>query len=323
MMGWAWGKRAVAVAAVAAAAAMVLAPASHARAGQIVNDTWLDGTDSDPAAPTYSEHGVDADADGNLESAWFQGGVGTLDPVGAGGPLRGNLTAGGTSSASWTTYTTSEANQISLAQGETMRMTWQFSLTNVNAGNTSQNFRLAVVDSPSGSRLAAPGAPASAAYTGYGMFMNMSPTLGNSSPFRLMERNVATGDLLSTSGNWVGLGTTGAASGNHGYDAATTYTFQMDLTRTAADALDITATMSGGTLDNDGLASVFFTDTTPNGGSFTFDTFGVRPSGATTTAELFDTSLFKVEHIVVPEPASLTLLCLGGLTLLGRRRRHH
>ena len=127
MMGWAWGKRAVAVAAVAAAAAMVLSPASHARAGQIVNDTWLDGTDSDPAAPTYSEHGVDADADGNVESAWFQGGVGTLDPVGAGGPLRGNMTAGGASSASWTTYTTSEANQISLAQGETMRVTWQFS----------------------------------------------------------------------------------------------------------------------------------------------------------------------------------------------------
>ena len=322
MIGWAWGKRAVAVAAVAAAAAMVLSPASHARAGQIVNDTWLDGTDSDPAAPTYSEHGVDADADGNVESAWFQGGVGTLDPVGPGGPLRGNMTAGGTSSASWTTYTTSEANQISLAQGETMRMTWQFSLTNVNAGNTSQNFRLAVVDSPSAARLAANGAPASAAYTGYGMFMNMSPTLGNSSPFRLMERNVAAGDLLSTSGNWVGLGTTGAVSGNHGYDAATTYTFQMDLTRTAADALDISATMSGGTLDNDGLASVLFTDTTPNGGSFTFDTFSVRPSGATTTAELFDTSLFKVEHITVPEPASLTLLCLGGLTMLGRRRRH-
>ena len=55
----------------------------------IVNDTWKDGTDSDPASPVYSEYGVDSDADGDLESAWYQGGAGTLDPVGAGGPQRG------------------------------------------------------------------------------------------------------------------------------------------------------------------------------------------------------------------------------------------
>src|SRR5215213_1500487 len=102
-------------------------------AALIVNDTWQDGTDSDPASPTYSEYGVDADSDGNLESAWFQGGVGTLDPVGAGGPERGNLTSGGSSSASWTTYFAPEGSEVNLANaGDSMKVTWVFSLTNVN-----------------------------------------------------------------------------------------------------------------------------------------------------------------------------------------------
>ena len=280
---------------VALAAAALLG--RSAGASVLVNDTWLDGTDSDPAAPVWSENGVDSDADGNLESAWFQGGVGTLDPVGAGGPERGNLTTGGTSSASWTTYATPETGKVTLGQGESLHITWAFTPSNVNTSNTSQNFRLTLVNTPNGSRLSANGTPASAAFTGYAMFMNMGQTLGNSNPFRLMRRNVSSGDLLNTSGNWVAVGTTGATSGNHGYDSGTLYTFDMTLTHNALDGLDINATMTGGTLDNDGTAQVLFTDAAPQGGSFTFDTFDVRPSGATTTAELFDTSLFKVEYI--------------------------
>ncbi|MEA2707526.1 MAG: hypothetical protein QOF78_127 [Phycisphaerales bacterium] len=318
MFTWDLGKRALSLAAIAAAAALM--PASIGHAAVVVNDTWLDGTDSDPAAPTYSENGVDADADGNIESVWFQGGVGTLDPVGLGGPLRGNMTAGGTTSATWTTYATPEASPITLAQGDTVRVTWKFALTNVNAGNTSQNFRLAFVDSPSASRISANGTPGNAAYTGYAMFMNMSPTLGNSNPFRLMERDGTTAALLSASTPpWTPLAN-GATTGNHGYDNGVEYTYTMDITRNALDGLDIVSTMSGGTLDNDGTAQVVFTDATPNGGSFTFDTFAIRPSGATTTAELFDTSLFQVEHIV-PEPSSLALLGFGALAALRRRRQ--
>ena len=62
----------------------------HGAYPYLVNDTWLDGTRTDPASPTYAENngifGGDADLDGNLESAWFRGGAGTFDPVGAGGP---------------------------------------------------------------------------------------------------------------------------------------------------------------------------------------------------------------------------------------------
>lgn len=303
-------------------AALSLVSAHCATAAIIVNDTWRDGTDTDPASPNHSEFGVDSDTDNNLESVWYQGGVGTLDPVGANGPERGNLTAGGTSSASWTTYFTPETNPITLAAtGDFVKVTWAFTLTNVNATNTSQNFRFAMVDSPP-PRLAANGAPASGAFTGYSMFTNMGQTLGNGSPFRLMRRNIASGDLMSTGGNWLAIGATGAASGNHGYDAATPYTLTWTITRNAAAGLDHDVIMTGGTLDGDGTAQVTFTDATPGAlGGFVYDTFAIRPSGATTTAELFDTTLFKVETNTVPEPASLALVALSSLAMAMLRRR--
>src|SRR3954468_20465882 len=112
----------------------------------IVNDTWQDGTDSDPASPIYSEYGVDSDADGNIESAWFQGGDGTLDPVGAGGPERGKFSAPtSASSASWTTFFTPAATPVLLNQDDKVRITWKFIPANVNATNGSNNLRIAVV----------------------------------------------------------------------------------------------------------------------------------------------------------------------------------
>jgi len=315
-------------AATAAAALMVLAPASSraALSVNVVNDTWLDGTDSDPAAPQYSEYGTDTDTAGTIESVWYHGGVGTLDPVGAGGPQRGNLTAGGTSSATWTTYSTPEATPISLAQGDHVKLTWKFIPTNVNATNGSNNLRVALMDSPAASRISANGTPGSAAYTGYALFMNMGQTLAVTNPMQLKERAVASGDVLSTSGNWGANGVasanlaTAGTNGATGFVSGTEYTLVMDLSRTLADALQVDASMSGGTLNNTGSINISYTDTSPNTGSFNFDTFVVRPSGATTTAELFDTTLFKVEA-PIPEPASMTLLVGPALAMMFRRRK--
>jgi hypothetical protein len=249
-----------------------------------------------------------------------------LDPIAGGGsgPLRGAFSSGtSASSASWTNYFTPEGSEVNLANaGDKIKVTWVFTPTNVNLLNTSQNLRIALVDSPAASRISAPGTPGSAAYTGYGIFANMGQTLGNSNPFRLMERAGASGALLSASGDWAALGTTGATSGNHGYDSGTQYTLMMTIMRTALGELQIDTSMTGGTLDNDGTASVSFLDTTPNNGSFKFDTFALRPSGATTTAEIFDTSLFRVEFIAIPEPGTLVLLLAGCAALMPMRRHH-
>jgi hypothetical protein len=312
---------------VAGAAALLLAT-SAGRATVLVNDTWLDGTDADPASPVYSENGVDADTDGNLESAWFQGGDGTLDPVTTGGPERGRFSAPTiASSASWTTFFTPDATPVALNKGDKVRLTWKFIPTNVNTSNGSNNLRVAVVDTPGASRISANAAPNSATYTGYALFMNMGQTLGVSNPVQLKERFVTTSsDLLSTSGNWGANGVasanlaTAGTNGATGFVAGTEYTLIMDFTRTQADELQIDTSMSGGSLNNTGTESISYLDTTPNSGSFTFDTFAVRPSGATTTAEIVDTTLFKVETFV-PEPSSLALLALGGLASLRRRRK--
>jgi hypothetical protein len=297
----------------------IAAPMNLSNAATVVSDTWIDDSDSDPASPTYSENGVDADADGDIESAWFQGGDGTLNPVAGDGPgpLRGEFSSPtGGSSASWTTYFTPEGSEVNLANaGDTLKVTWVFTPTGVNESNSSQNFRIALVDSPSAARLESDGAPGSAAYTGYGIFANMGQTLGNSNPFRLMERADDSGALLSSSGEWTGLGTTGAAEDNEGYDSGTEYTFMMTIMRTAAGELQVDTSMTGGTLDNDGTAEVSFLDTTPNNGSFKFDTFSLRPSGASTTAAAFDTRLFRVEFTVVPEPTSLLLFGFGAVAI--------
>jgi hypothetical protein len=291
--------------------------ASFAQAAVLVNDSWRDGTDDDPASPVYSELGVDSDLDGDLESAWFQGGGGTLIPLGPGGPLVGTVTG---SSSSWTTYFTPELAPVTLANaGDKLRVTWVFTPTGVNAANTSQDFRLAVVNSPAASRLAANGSPGSSTYSGYAMFMNMAPTLGNSNPFQLREHD-NNGALLSGSGDWLALAN-GLPTGATGYASGTQYIYTMEISRTAAGELDILSKMTGGSLGGSGTASVSFLDASPNGGSFSFDTFAVRPSSNTGTASQFDTSLFRVEYLPIPEPGALSLAALAGLALVAIRRR--
>jgi len=284
----------------------------------LVNDTWIDGTDSDPAAPVYAENngiaGNDADGDGNLESVWIQSGAGSLNPAGANGPLRADIT-GVTSSATWTTYFTPEGSEVNLANtGDKIRVTWAFTLTNVNSSNTSQNFRIALADASDGARATDNGSLPSTAWRGYALWTNMAQTLGNGNPFQLRRRTLGNpGNLLNTTGDFGDVLGNGATTGNHGYDAATTYTLTWEITRNASAGLDIDVKMVGGTLDGDGTAQVTITDATPVGvdsatapfGSYKFDTFSIRPSNATTTADVFDTSLFKVEFFSSLLPAGV------------------
>jgi hypothetical protein len=231
----------------------------------------------------------------------------------------------GTSSSSWTTYFTPEASPVTLANtGDRLRVTWAFRTNDVNATNGSQNFRIAVVDSPAAARLAANGTPGSAAYAGYGIFGNMGETLGHSDSFELVERTspAVSSALLSASGSW----TTSAALGNDGttgddgYDDNTRYVYTMELTRLAGGNLQVASSIVGGNIGGDGTLSVSALDTSPQ--TFTYDTFALRPSSASTTSDIFHTSLFRVDYLpYVPEPSSLVLFGLAGLVLATVRRR--
>lgn len=303
--------------------------AASASAAVLVNDTWLDGERYNPggplfvpAPPPYAENngvvGNDADLDGDLESAWFRGGTGTLDPVAAGGPLRADIA--GTSSASWTTYFTgtegSEAQLVNV--GDKLKITWNFSLSGVNASNGSQALRIAVVDSPF--RIVANGTPSAGAYLGYAAFGNMGQTLNHSRPWDFMTRNGA-GDLLSASGAWTSQAAIADGTlGNPGYANNVQYTFSYTAELLAGNDLEITMRMDGAGLDGVGknyLESVYV-DTNP--ATLKFDTFAVRPSQAVQTATQWNTSLFRVELIAVPEPASLALFGMGALAMFVRRR---
>ncbi|MGH7991907.1 MAG: immunoglobulin domain-containing protein [Limisphaerales bacterium] len=276
----------------------------------LVSNVWNTGVRTYPAYndtnSPYSEMGVDYNSSGDFESEWFNA-SGTL--TASTGHLVGTMPANGTSSASWTTYFTTAASPVTLAgAGDQLKITWVFTPSGVNSSSTSSSgLRLAVVDSPSASRLTSDNSPGSSTYSGYAMFMNMATTLGSSAPFQLMERSApgTSSAFLSSSGSWTSL-TNGATSGHTGYASGTNYTFVMTFTRNASSGLDISATMTGGNLNNTGSATNSYTDSTPNGGNFTFDTFGLRPSDANDSAASFDTTLFEVEFIPGATPPSVT-----------------
>lgn len=292
--------------------AFLLGFSSMASAADVVNDTWLDGTRGDPAAPTYSEMGADSDVDGDIESAWFRGGSGVFNPVGAGGPLR--LT-GTTTSSSLTSYFTPEGSELTLSNaGDSIRVTWEFQVSGQNLANTSQGFRIAVVNSPTASRVSSEATPGNDTYTGYSLFMNMNPgTFSHADPFELHERAapLTASALLSAAASWAPLVDVGT-QGNASYTSGVDYTFIMELTRLANGNLDIMTSMAGTGLDGTGLMQINYTGA-PNGGSYAFDTFQFRPDGYDVSWEVFDTSLFKVEF--VPEPATIALFGLGLLAI--------
>ncbi len=255
----------------------------------LVNTTWADGT--------RTNSGPDGSG---IDSPWYFTSLnGTLDAT------PGHMTATmGANSLFFLTYFAPDADPVTLSNpGDTLKITWTFTPNTIGANNTSQNFLFAVVDTPTAALITADNfTTPSAQYYGYAMYCNMGNTLGNSYPYQLRKWAGASADFLSHSGNWVAL-TNGVSSGSHGYDNGTTYTMVWTLTRNAAGGLIVTNTMTGGTFNGSGHATVSYTDATP--AAYTFDTFAVRPANANTTAGTIDSTHFEVEFI--PAPSSPTI----------------
>jgi len=301
--------------AIAAAACGLSAPAQI-----LVNDTWLDATRTDPTSPTYSEYGVDGDLDGDKESAWFRSGTGSSTTMSAGHMIHA---AGASSSMSLTTYFAPTATAVTLGNiGDQLRITWVFKPNGVTTTSTSQDMRLAIVDSLA--RVTTDATPANQVYSGYGIFFNMrGPTLGNAASLRAMEWAVPGGanNLLSTTAAWsANASTTSIVGTTPGFTSGNTYTVLWSITRTASGA-DIyqSITDSGGLLDGDGVLDLTYSDTTAQ--ALSFDTFAIRPQTPELTATSFDTTQFKVEFLAaVPEPTAAALIGLGLMGLLLNRR---
>jgi pectate lyase len=267
----------------------------------LVNDTWADG-DRTSSGPDGS----------GIDSPWYATSGTSLTAT------TGKMTSTeGTSSLTFLTYFAPDSNPVTLSgAGDELKITWTFTPTGVNANNTSQTFNFATVDTPTAALVSADNfATANAIYSGYAMFANMGRTLGNGNPFQLRKWGGASTDFLGHQGNWTGLGN-GAASGNHGYDNGTAYTYVETLTRNASGGIDIVSTMTGGTLNGTGTATVSVTDATP--AAYTFDTFAVRPSNSSSTAATIDTSLFKVEFIPGASPPSIDIDLQDQMALVGQ-----
>jgi hypothetical protein len=317
-----------------AALAAALAWTASTHAAILVNDTWQDGTRTDPASPTYAENngliGTDADADGDIESVWYSSPSASLTASAGspGGQLLMDNTAGGTTttgSSSYTTYFTAEATPVTLSQGEKLRVTWKFTPTTLGT-DTGRGMRSAIANSPVANRLAGNGSPSNGLYSGYRVSFSMSTANLPANALELRERldPLTSAAFLSADSAWTGsIASVGGGGATKGMVNGVEYTYLLELMRTASDELQIDASLSGGTgndaLNGSGTLALSFLDTTPNGSSFTFDTFGLRPSSSTVTAAGISSSLFRVE--VVPEPASAMLASLGGLAMFAFRRR--
>src|SRR6478609_2940067 len=150
---------------IACALGLTVLYSSPAVAVLIVNDSWQDGTRTDPASPVYSENGVDSDADGNIESAWFKSGTSSAINMSTGHMV---AVPGAGQSMSIETYFTPEASPVTLTNvGDKISLHWVFTPSGVTTTSTSnQDMRIALVDTPgAASRITGDATPGNAAYT--------------------------------------------------------------------------------------------------------------------------------------------------------------
>jgi hypothetical protein len=196
------------------------------------------------------------------------------------------------------------ATPITLAEGESIVASVDFSV-NYEPADIDRALRVSLYNA-GGSKVTADGGSSDAIYTnyrGYEFGVNNGNTAAGGASFR--ERTGANSILFSS-------GATSTLGSGVGVDLAadTSYNLTIALTRTAS-GIDMDVTYAGVTYttvsDTSNIVDAFDTLAIFNGGD-----------GADASSRMY---LDRVTVDVVPEPATMSLLGLGGLALIRRRRR--
>ncbi len=168
-------------------------------------------------------------------------------------------------------------------------------------------------------------APPTAGLPGYMMDMDVTATGLDDLNFREHDATTATpsGRLLQTNTGFTNVGSSGP-DGAYQFAPNTTYTGSLTVTRISPTEMEISGTLSPGTL---GTATHSVTDVFDSA-SFGFLGFHANSNIFGTSATPgepnngIDFSNIKVEFFAIPEPASFVLLGLAAsLALASRRRR--
>jgi hypothetical protein len=284
----------------------------NASASVLLNDTFADGSRAETSLP-------------NESAVWVSHASGVT--MGA-GSLQFDQTASSGSQKMWTHFA-ADGSPVSLAVGDQLIATIEFTPRNTLYDISNRSFRFGLFNDPTDPQVAADlnsdgggsGSPWTDA-TGYGVQIALSLGTTASTAANVGKRtDQANSSLMGSSGAW-----TFTNSGNPIVNTLDTlYTATLSLNRLAVNQMQVTFAIA----DAGGVISTHTILDDPTGtGEFgtdpvatDFDQLFFRWSNNTQTADLFDFSRLSVEYIAIPEPATLSLLGLGGLALFLRRRR--
>ncbi len=269
----------------------------------LLNDTWADSSRAETNLPT--ESAVWVGTPGNL----------TVAP----GSLAYTQSSG--SQKLWTHFAP-DGSPVSLSVGHQLVATIEFTPTGLY-DNSSKSFRFCLVNDPTDPQVqidtndggGGSGDPW-ADSQGYAVFLPLSTGASKSSNSSVGKHTTLTGSsLMDSTGDW-----TLSSGGDHTIvtdGAMLTMTLVLDYV--AANQMDVIFSI----FDAGGLISTnTFTDDGTVGGlpiATEFDHLFFRFSKASETADVIDFHSFTVEH-VVPEPATMALLGLGGLLAIRKKR---
>jgi hypothetical protein len=215
----------------------------------------------------------------------------------------------------FTDITDTPTPPVDLAVGTTMKVTLPFIPASYGSFTNNGTMRFGVYDYADGGTPLTGDSTAAGGSTGNGtgvrgymLSLDFGPTFSVNSPLSLLVRNAISDiNLMGTTGDYQSMNSGpsgGGFSNTPAFQAGTTYTLVMSVSRTDVNSVDFTTTISGGG------TNWTFTSTDTNFAYHRFDAFGMRPSSLETTADQFTFPEFKVEVdqnpiTVTPFPLSI------------------